>query len=359
MLNFLPMPNYVDPTNVNNLELQEHVHRRLSQARRHGPHRLQHYAHACRFTGATCRTRTSSRSPYGLWVNGGINYLLAPITFGQPGKGHVAHITKSITPTLVNEFIFGNSQNKLYFYPTDASLIDRAKVGNPGQWYSDSTTGVSYVDKTNYMPNITFGGNHANPAVVTFGNIPYENYNTVMSFVDNVSKVMGSAQHQSGRLFEHTEKFQVGGTNPRGAFDFSTTTTNPFDSGDGFSNALLGVINTYSEGNRARQRRLDLQQPGVLRSGQLARQQAVDPRHRHAVLSPAAADRHQPDHRRLQPLPVQPGRMRPCCTCRSSTRTASEWRVDPRTGAIVCQSADRHLTFRAPAPTSTAPRSAD
>jgi len=29
--------------------------------------------------------------PYGLWVNGGINYLLAPITFGQPGKGHVAY----------------------------------------------------------------------------------------------------------------------------------------------------------------------------------------------------------------------------------------------------------------------------
>ncbi len=40
----------------------------------------------------------------------------------------------------------------------------------------------------------------------------------------------------------------MGGKNPRGAFDFSSTTTNPFDSGDGFSNALLGVINTYSEG---------------------------------------------------------------------------------------------------------------
>ena len=36
--------------------------------------------------------------PYGVWVNGNINYLLTPITFGQPGKGHVAHITKSITP---------------------------------------------------------------------------------------------------------------------------------------------------------------------------------------------------------------------------------------------------------------------
>ena len=73
--------------------------------------------------------------PYGLWVNGNVNYFLTPITFGAPGKGHVAHITKSITPTMVNEFIFGKSHNKLYFYPTDPSAIDRAKVGNPGEWY--------------------------------------------------------------------------------------------------------------------------------------------------------------------------------------------------------------------------------
>ena len=64
------------------------------------------------------------------------------MTFGQPGKGHVAHITKSITPTLVNEFIFGLSKNKLYFYPTDPTLIDRAKVGNPAQWADTSSKGV-------------------------------------------------------------------------------------------------------------------------------------------------------------------------------------------------------------------------
>src|SRR5213078_3861853 len=47
--------------------------------------------------------------------------------------------------------------------------------------------------------------------------------------------------------FERTGKFQVGGGNFRGAFNFSSSTTNPFDTGDGFSNALIGVINTYSE----------------------------------------------------------------------------------------------------------------
>ena len=45
-----------------------------------------------------------------------------------------------------------------------------------------------------------------------------------------------------------TRKFQVGGRNPRGAFDFGTNSNNLFDSKDGFSNALLGNFNTYSEG---------------------------------------------------------------------------------------------------------------
>ena len=249
MLNFLPTPNYVDPTNVNNSNYKSTYSG--GYPKREDMVRIDYnITPSLQVYWRYVQDKDEQQVPYGLWVNGNINYLLAPITFGQPGKGHVAHITKSITPTLVNEFIFGLSKNKLYFYPTDPTQIDRSKVGNPAQWYPDTTTGVSYTDKTNYMPNLTFGGNHANPATASFGNIPYENYNTVMSFVDNVSKMVGAHNIKAGVYIEHTEKFQVGGTNPRGAFNFSPTTTNPFDTGDGYSNAMLGVIQTYSEGNQ-------------------------------------------------------------------------------------------------------------
>ena len=249
MLNFLPTPNYVDPTNVNNSNYKSTYSG--GYPKREDMVRIDYnITPSLQVYWRYVQDKDEQQVPYGLWVNGNINYLLAPITFGQPGKGHVAHITKSITPTLVNEFIFGLSKNKLYFYPTDPTQIDRSKVGNPAQWYPDTTTGVSYIDKTNYMPNLTFGGNHANPATASFGNIPYENYNTVMSFVDNVSKMVGAHNIKAGVYIEHTEKFQVGGTNPRGAFNFSPTTTNPFDTGDGYSNAMLGVIQTYSEGNQ-------------------------------------------------------------------------------------------------------------
>jgi hypothetical protein len=147
----------------------------------------------------------------------------------------------------VNEFIFGRSHNNLYFYPSDPQAIDRSKLGNPGEWFKDSSTGVSYLQTSNYMPNITFGGQPANVINASYGNIPYENYNDVWSFNENISKIHGSHNFKAGVYFEHTAKFQVGGTNPRGAFNFTTDSNNPFDTKDSFSNALLGIVQSYSE----------------------------------------------------------------------------------------------------------------
>jgi outer membrane receptor protein involved in Fe transport len=98
------------------------------------------------------------------------------------------------------------------------------------------------------MPNLQFGGQPANVVDARFGNIPYENFNTIYSFVDNISKVWGNHTLKSGIYVERTRKYQVGGRNPRGAFDFTSNVNNPFDTRNSFSNALVGVFNSYSEG---------------------------------------------------------------------------------------------------------------
>jgi hypothetical protein len=193
--------------------------------------------------------KDEQNTPFGMWVNGNLNYNLTPTVFGQPGKGHVVHATWTIAPTVVNEFIFGKSKNNLYFYPLDPTAIDRSKVGNPPEWFKDTGTGVSYIDKTNYMPNIGFGGRTGHSLVqAAYGNIPYENFNDIHSFVDNLSWVKGAHNVKGGFYYERTRKFQVGGKNPRGAFDFGQNANNTFDAKDGFANALLGNFNTYSEG---------------------------------------------------------------------------------------------------------------
>jgi hypothetical protein len=100
------------------------------------------------------------------------------------------------------------------------------------------------------MPNISFGtrSGHNGGVQASFGNIPYENFNDIYSFVDNISKTHGAHNLKAGFYYERTRKFQVGGKNPRGAFDFSSNSNNVFDSKDGFANALLGNFNSYSEG---------------------------------------------------------------------------------------------------------------
>jgi len=180
-------------------------------------------------------------TPYGMWVNGGINYFLTPVRFGQPGKGQTVHITNIVSATLVNEFMFGKSRNNLYFDPVDKTAIDRSKVGNPPEWYKDTKPTATY------MPNLTFGGQPSNPVVATYGNIPYQNWNDIYSFLDNIGKVWRSHSLKAGIYIERTGKFQVGGGNFRGAFDFSRDTNNPFDTNNSYANALLGVIRSYSE----------------------------------------------------------------------------------------------------------------
>ena len=160
MLNSLPTPDYVDPTNVNNSNYKS-TYSGASEREDMVPYRLQHHSP---FAGvlALRSGRTAANSSID---SVGSDQL-------RPAEAIGAHHQRHHAPTLVNEFVFGMSKNKLYFYPTDASQIDRSKVGNPGQWYQNSTTSIScHIDKTNYMPNITSGGNHANPAVATFGNV--------------------------------------------------------------------------------------------------------------------------------------------------------------------------------------------
>jgi hypothetical protein len=193
------------------------------------------------------RDKDEQTTPWGLWVNGGLNWDLTPTIFGQPGRGHNFHMTKMFSPTVVNEFIFGKSRNNLYFYPVDPSKMDRSLIGNPPEWYSDSGTGVTYLDSVSYIPNLTFGGGTPNTVTTTFGNIPYENYNNIWSFVDNLNVVRGAHNIKAGIYVERTQKYQVGGGNFRGAFNFSRNVNNPLDSNHSFANALLGTFQTYSE----------------------------------------------------------------------------------------------------------------
>ncbi len=242
ILNFYPTPNFTDPDPRNLYRWNYRSTYSGAYPRRQDVVRIDsNFWPTFQVYYRFIRDKDEQDTPYGVWVNGGINYYLTPVRFGQPGKGTVVHMTKMFSPTFVNEFIFGKSRNNLYFDPVDAKLLDRSAMGNPPQWFQDPNI------KTNYVPNVGFGGQPANPVNSGLGNVPYQNWNDIYSFVDNVSKVWRSHSIKAGVYIERTGKFQVGGGNYRGAFNFNRDTNNPFDSNHSFANALLGNFQNYSE----------------------------------------------------------------------------------------------------------------
>ncbi|HWR51270.1 MAG TPA: TonB-dependent receptor, partial [Bryobacteraceae bacterium] len=242
ILNYFPTPNYVDSD-------PRQVHQRNYRAQYSGQYpRRQDMIRADYNVSDSLRVfyryiQDSDRqtTPWGL--TGSTNFSAAPIEFGQPGHGHVFHVTNSFTPTVINETIFGKSYNKVYFDAVDPQAFDRARIGNPPQWYPDEAS----VATLNYLPNITFGNPPVNAVTVAPFHPPYVNYNDIYSVVNNTSKIAGPHTLRAGLYLEKTKKFAPNWANYRGAYSFAVDANNPNNSGHGFSNALLGNYTSYSE----------------------------------------------------------------------------------------------------------------
>jgi len=242
MLDFHPLPNYTDPDPRNLYRWNYRQTYSREYPKRQEMVRIDaNLSSSLRLFYRYVNDKDLMITPWGWWINGSINWLLSPVPFDRPGGGQVVNLTKTFSPTLVNEFIFGLSRNALHFNLEDPAKADRARVGNPAEWFPNPGVAGSY------MPNIIFGGQPASPVNTGLGNLPYDNSNRIYSFVDNLNKVWGKHQIKAGIYVERTGKPQVGSANYRGQFNFSRDTNNPFDSNHSYANALLGNFQSYSE----------------------------------------------------------------------------------------------------------------
>lgn len=181
-------------------------------------------------------------APYGLWINGSVNYNASPVEYRQPGRGHIARVSKTFSPTLMNEFTFGWSRNFPQLDFTDPEQMDRSRMGNPPQWYKTAT------EKDNYVPSVVFGGQPVNPVNLQLQSlVPANWHNDLYSFVDNVSKVWRSHSFKTGIYVEYSAIADFSYSQNRGVFNFGRDTNSAFDTNNAFSNALLGTLTSYSE----------------------------------------------------------------------------------------------------------------
>ncbi|MCL5745244.1 MAG: Plug and carboxypeptidase regulatory-like domain-containing protein, partial [Acidobacteria bacterium] len=249
ILNLFPMPNYVDP-DPSRLYQWNYIAQRSGPYPRHTEIIRTDYSPRANYQMYVRLTANGDEmtQPYNKggtsWIVGSMNYPLTPVLFQRTGRGATVHTTATLSPTLLNEFIFGVSQNKLVFFAKNPDAISRKATGiDVPQWNPG-------VNPMGYIPNMTFSSvpNYANPSV--HNGMPYYNTNTIFSFVDNITRIWGTHSTMAGVYFERTRKDQSSSAPIRGAVSFDRNQNiNPLDTNYAYATALLGIYNSYSGAN--------------------------------------------------------------------------------------------------------------
>ena len=260
-LNFFPLPNESpggSQTNiVNYYESASATHPRRNDVLRIDPYitsKIQGYFRWINdhddMTALYQGVQFSAATP--LLKNG-----IAPIDHPNPGHGYSGSVVYAISPTLVNETTVGESWNTWSWYSTDKYASEsRSLFSNIPSLFPLPTTNPAGVSATNgyvnILPEFQYGTSSPEPNAMTYvrnstsaGN--YENFNTIWTVNDNVSKIIGNHSLKAGIYVEHNIKIQPNSAVYQGNFNFQPDTNNPLNTSNGYANAFLGYVDSYQQ----------------------------------------------------------------------------------------------------------------
>ena len=182
---------------------------------------------------------------------------ISPIDHPNGGHGYLGSATYTFSPTLINEATVAEGWDTYSFYTQDnyaseqRSLVPGLPTLFPPPTAADNGPVLPVNGYLPLLPTFSFGGAPQN--AVSYGRNgssagAYQNANPIWSYQDNLSKILGRHSLKTGVYLEHNEKYQPAGRNYNGAFNFASSTSVPqLNTNDGFANALLGNVNSYSQ----------------------------------------------------------------------------------------------------------------
>jgi hypothetical protein len=160
----------------------------------------------------------------------------------QPGYNVAFDLTSTLSSTMVNEITTGWSANKL-------------NVTSVGNSIAESKYGIDMpllysVAADSPIPDFSFSGiNNGTDLTWSYlGSMPFNNALTTINFTDNLTKTIGRHTIKAGFFFERARKDQSAWGNANGDFSFDgQNQTQSLQTGDPFSNALLGDYTTFEQ----------------------------------------------------------------------------------------------------------------
>ena len=162
------------------------------------------------------------------------------------GQGYILRYTGVWSPTLINEMSLGFTRR-----PEGATASDAEIARN--QRSTDGYTAAQFNPSSNplgLIPNASFGGvtNAANLSLE--GRFPFYQRLNAFNLTDNTTKTRGAHTFKAGIMIERNYEGSNANGNYAGSIAFATDGNNPLNSGYAYSNAALGVFQTYTEASQ-------------------------------------------------------------------------------------------------------------
>jgi hypothetical protein len=268
VLNFFPLPNYT-PT----LAAQLHVDNYFEQAAATHPRRNDvirvDYNLTSKLTGfvRVINDYDTSQLLYnGVQFTSDVGGVLgqagiSPIVHPNGGHGYAATLTYTISPTMVNEFTYASDWDQYTYTSLDNyKSEDRSQVpGLPVLFPPPTATTQGNIASPlngyqNLLPSFSFGTPSNAMSYSRVGSTAGADYtiNPTWYWQDNLSKISGHHSFKAGVFLEYNTKWQPAMKNYMGSFSFASSTSVPLlNTNDGFANALLGNVNSYSQYNNS------------------------------------------------------------------------------------------------------------
>ena len=172
----------------------------------------------------------------------------APVDYQQTMPFLGANFSYVFSPTLVNELSVG-----MNLWTEDQLLTSGGLAAYQRATYGIDIKQTYPTDNPDaLLPAVSFGniGNN-NAATISYdGRFPMVDDSTLLQLSDSVTKVWNNHTFKAGIFLAHrlyNQYHQAGGNSFGGAFNFTTDSANPNDTGYGYANAMLGYFDTYTE----------------------------------------------------------------------------------------------------------------
>jgi len=161
--------------------------------------------------------------------------------FVGPGVSLVTRLTATVSPTLLNEFVFS--------YTTDHITLD-----NTGPWQRPAglTTGLFQNGFGGKLPgfNVVGGTPYGDGFEMDPSYIPWVNSNPTYTFRDNVNKIIGKHNLQFGAYVAIGQKNEQDGFEPSNNGLIVTDTSSGVTTGNAFADLLMGQIASFQQENQ-------------------------------------------------------------------------------------------------------------